>query len=88
MADEDWEALANDPANENEDGKYLCIDEFGDVLISLSLLKDCLEKISDDASHWKWAIISAHSALQCACVCLLTRTDGSGALADKSTKNC
>lgn len=42
--------------------------------------------VSRDPLYWKWAIIAAHGALSGACVCRLTRTDGSGALDKDSTK--
>ncbi|RYH06871.1 hypothetical protein [Tropicimonas sp. IMCC6043] len=80
----DWEEII--AANSSDDGRYLRTDEFEDVLASLKLLLDCLEKVSEQPHLWKWSILSAHSALQGACVCILTRTDGGGALSKDSEK--
>lgn len=61
-------------------------DEFEDVVVSLKVLRDALEQLPSDTDYWKPAIFFAHAALQGACVCLLTRTDGTGALAVNSEK--
>ena len=82
---EDWEALLGDDGE--IDKEFVNFDEFADAVTSLKLLENCLGKVADDPTFWKWAIYSAHSALQGACVCLLTGTDGLGALADKATKD-
>ena len=69
-----------------DDGTYLRTDEFKDVRVSLLLLRDMLRQVEEQPLFWKWCILAAHSALYGACVCILTRTDGLGALEDRSTK--
>ena len=78
--DVDWEDAIASLDDTKEDCSYFRLDEFDDVLSSLLLLKEYLPKTSTQPVFWKWVIVAAHSALQSACVCLLTRTDGSGAL--------
>jgi|SRR5690606_1970863 hypothetical protein len=78
-----WEELIS--SGDETDG-YLRTDEFEDVHASLTLLRGVLERILEEPALWKWAVIAGHSALQGACVCILTQTDGLGALTDKSTR--
>lgn len=66
--------------------EYLHLDEFKDTIASLKMLVIALRELENDPSFWKQAILSTHSALQGACVCILTRTDGGGALAERSEK--
>lgn len=65
---------------------YFEIDEFEDVVGSLRALVSVLGNEVTTPFDVKWAILSAHSALQGACVCFLTRTDGGGALTKDSEK--
>ena len=51
--------------------KYVRFDEVEDVLSSLGLLALCAPLVQKEPSYWKWAIISAHAALQGAMVCAL-----------------
>ena len=51
--------------------KYVRFDEVEDVLSSLGLLALCAPVVRKEPSYWKWAIISAHAALQGAMVCAL-----------------
>jgi hypothetical protein len=81
--EEDWGAIAN---NVDEDAQWLHTDEFEDVEASLDLLMRTLEVVQDKPAYWKWAIVSAHNALQSAAVCILTQTDGSGALLASTEK--
>jgi hypothetical protein len=62
------------------------IDEYQDVLSSLLVLENAVVACEITQLDVKWAIIAAHSALQGACVCLLTRTDGGGALGSTEQK--
>jgi hypothetical protein len=52
-------------------GRYVRFDEVEDVLSSLGLLALCAPLVRKEPSYWKWAIISAHAALQGAMVCAL-----------------
>jgi hypothetical protein len=65
---------------------WLRIDERTDVLSSLSLTMNCVDRLKDDPALWKWAILSLHNALQGAMVCHLSGTAQLGALSDKSVK--
>lgn len=69
-----------------DDNKYLRTDEFQDVHASLLLLEISLQKAKQNPAFWKWAILSAHSAVQGACVCLLSKTDKRGALSKQNQK--
>lgn len=80
MDAEEWPDLGVAPEG------WLDIDEFDDVRASLLILRDCLGHLTSNPLYWKWAILAAHSALQGACVCILTRTDGLGALTDRSSE--
>ena len=73
--------------DEIDDGSFFRTDEFEDVRASLLLLQHALTAIPEEPAYWKWAILAAHSAVQSACVCILTRTDGGGALEEKSEEN-
>jgi hypothetical protein len=64
--------------------KYVRFDEVEDVLSSLGLLALCAPLVREEPSYWKWAIISAHAALQGAMVCALH--DRISVLDDKSTR--
>lgn len=79
MDAEEWPDLGVAPEG------WLDIDEFDDVGASLLILRDCLGHLTSNPLYWKWAILAAHSALQGACVCFLTRTDGLGALDGESS---
>ena len=83
---EDWEMLAT-VDEEFDNPSWYRTDEFHDVQSSVLLLNKSLELVKEEAAFWKWAILSAHSAVQSACVCILTRTDGGGALDKPSEKN-
>jgi len=48
------------------------------------MLESALGCIEQDKVFWKWSILATHSAVQGACVCFLTRTDGGGALDKRS----
>ena len=65
---------------------YLILDEFEDVIASLKMALHSFELAEFDCRFWKSAIVFTHAALQGACVCLLTRTDGTGTLAQKNEK--
>ena len=69
---------------EIDDDSFVRTDEFKDVRASLLLLQHALHATPEEPAYWKWAILAAHSAVQSACVCILTRTDGGGALTDES----
>ncbi|WP_138422681.1 hypothetical protein [Maritimibacter alexandrii] len=64
---------------------YYEIDEFEDVIGSLKALAAA---VGDNPSKLevKWSFLAAHSALQGACVCILTDTRGLGALTRDSEK--
>lgn len=70
----------------NNSDTYLSTDEFEDVQASLLLVRDALIAVKTAPPYWKWAILAAHSALQGACLCILTRSDGLGALTDASSE--
>lgn len=72
--------------SESQVGQYFQCNEYSDVENSLLLLKHSLGLADDEPAYWKWIIIATHSALQGACVCILTKTDGTGALTKKSQK--
>ncbi|MEM1236481.1 MAG: hypothetical protein AAGI10_05870 [Pseudomonadota bacterium] len=61
--------------------------EFEDVIHSLIIVKDAVQKTQNAPLFWKVAIIHTHAALQGSCVCLLTRTDGTGAMTQKVEKD-
>ncbi|WP_141246483.1 hypothetical protein [Actibacterium ureilyticum] len=73
------------PADHSQD-EFHGTDEFHDVFASLVMLKLSLDMVLKEPAMWKWAILGAHSLLQGACVCFLTRTDGGGALSDESER--
>ena len=79
---EEWERQIAEFDTDNED--WLQIDEFDDVRASLLMLESALGCIEQDKVFWKWSILATHSAVQGACVCFLTRTDGGGALDKRS----
>lgn len=81
----EWDDLLGTKNQDGENGWFQA-DEFVDVAISLRTLDAALNGVTRDRTFWKLAILSAHSALQGACVCILTGTDGTGALAEKSEK--
>lgn len=64
--------------------RYVDFDEFSDVVASLNTLSWTVSNLKEAPYFWKSAILSAHSAVQGACVCILTQTDGTGAL----TREC
>ena len=66
--------------------RYVRFDEVEDVLSSLGLLALCAPLVHKEPSYWKWAIISAHAALQGAMVCALNDTSGVSVLDDKSAR--
>ena len=80
----DWEKIS--AAGVEDDASYLQTDEFEDMKASLILLRDSLSSITKEKTMWKWAIIAAHSALQGACVCILTRTDGVSSIVKRNTE--
>lgn len=80
-----WQETFGQDEQHDEDAWYTT-DEFDDVAVSLKTLLFALRQAKNDKSFWKLAILSTHSALQGACVCLLTRTDGGGALAKRDQK--
>ncbi|MEO1679424.1 MAG: hypothetical protein AAFU80_14830 [Pseudomonadota bacterium] len=65
---------------------FLELNEFSDVAASLKLLRVSLQDSVHSTIYWKPCILHSHSALQGACVCILTNTDGTGALAKSSEK--
>ena len=65
---------------------YLSTDEREDVIVSLELCADLLAKVASKPELWKWCTLSMHSALQGALVCVLSGTDGTGALNRKSQR--
>ena len=65
--------------------EYLRTDEFEEVFQGLNFIADILPLVREHPHYWKWIIISAHSALQGACVCMLTETAGTGALRKDAT---
>jgi hypothetical protein len=67
----------------NNEG-YVVFDEFADTVASLELIAAAIPQTETQPRMWKWVLLAAHSALQGACVAILTRTDGSGALDGKS----
>ncbi|MFY9786404.1 MAG: hypothetical protein WA445_11185 [Pseudolabrys sp.] len=66
--------------------KYVRFDEVEDVLSSLGLLALCAPLVREEPSYWKWAIISAHAALQGAMVCALHDTSGLSVLDKQSAR--
>ena len=65
---------------------YVSYDEFDDTIGSIAALETHLTEFENHDAAWKWVVLFTHSALQGACVCYLTRTDGSGALTKDSEK--
>ncbi|WP_299294197.1 hypothetical protein [uncultured Tateyamaria sp.] len=65
--------------------EFVNFDEFYDVQASLTSLLQALESVNQQPLLWKQVILSTHSALQGSCACILTRTDGGGAL-DKNSE--
>lgn len=63
---------------------YLRTDERVDVLASLSVCQQCLDRIEAEPGLWKWVILSMHNAMQGAMVCHLSGTAQLGALDKKS----
>jgi hypothetical protein len=77
----DLEALLaslTDP-NHLSDG-WVRINEFSDLMSSLKAVEHLIPLTNQDIGMWKWVIVSLHSAVQGTAVCILTRSDGSGAL--------
>lgn len=64
--------------------EYVRTDERQDVLASLQHCLLCLAETEHSAGTWKWVILSLHSALQGAMVCLLSGPANVGAL----TQDC
>ncbi|WP_298293971.1 hypothetical protein [uncultured Litoreibacter sp.] len=65
---------------------YVTFDEFVDVESSLLALNVALAQLPSNPLFWKSVILNTHSALQGACVCLLTKSHGGGALTEKNEK--
>lgn len=80
-----WDNILGGDEQSSRNGWFQA-DEFIDVAISLRTLDMALKGVARNPTFWKLAILSSHSALQGACVCILTGTDGTGALAEKSEK--
>lgn len=59
-------------------GKWLRTDEHLELVRALEFGAECAERAKRDTTHWKWVIISMHSALQGACVCALRGVDTAG----------
>jgi len=59
---------------------YIRTDEGADVVCSLEMLLLSLKQINNNDQHWKWVIITLHSAFQGAMVCHLSGTANIGAL--------
>lgn len=59
-------------------------DERRDVISSLKMAVVALELKENDASYWKWIILTLHSALQGAMVCHLSNTADLGACTESS----
>jgi hypothetical protein len=66
--------------------QYVHFDEVEDVLSSIDLLALCVPLLQKKPSYWKWAIVSAHSALQGAMVCALQDTSGVSVLDKDSAR--
>lgn len=62
-------------------------DEAEDVVASLKILRDCIQRVQIDAHYWKWIVLSAHSAVQGAIVCHLSGSMQIGALTKTSATN-
>jgi len=83
--EDDFEGLFEQYSEENQTD-YMRTNEFTDVQSSLRMVVNTLHLVPSDPSYWKWVILAAHSAVQGACVCLLTRTDGGGALSKQNER--
>ena len=66
--------------------EYVRTDETQDVLASLQHCLLCLAETERSPSTWKWVILSLHSALQGAMVCLLSGNANLGALTAESAR--
>jgi hypothetical protein len=66
--------------------EYLEVDEFTDVVNSVEQLCVALDRALENPKLWKDIILTSHATLQGTCVCILTRTDGTGALAKGNQK--
>lgn len=66
--------------------KYLSTNRVNEVISSLELTTENLQKVSKDANRWKWIIIATHNALQNIMVEALWLGNGFGAMTDKSVK--
>ncbi|WP_299685920.1 hypothetical protein [uncultured Tateyamaria sp.] len=63
---------------------YVEFDEFIDVEASLHSALAGLQATSGNPLFWKQVVLCTHAALQGAAVCILTRTNGGGALSKRS----
>jgi hypothetical protein len=71
-------ASLTDP-NHLSDG-WVRMNEFSDLMSSLKAVEHLITLTNHDIGMWKWVIVSLHSTVQGTAVCILTRSDGSGAL--------
>jgi hypothetical protein len=82
--DEFYRVLLAGPDAEPPSDDYVRFDERKDVLASMDLLELISPQLEANPSLWKWAIISAQSALQGAMVCALADSAGTSVLTKKS----
>jgi hypothetical protein len=68
----------------SDNEQWLQIDEATDVSASLRHFAVCVGLVKQDATAWKWAIISIHNALQGAMTCHLSGTANMGCLDKRS----
>ena len=73
-----------DPNKRYDD--WICLNEFSDLMSSLKALDYLIPLTKKDVGTWKLTILCLHSALQGTAVCLLTKSDGSGALPEATER--
>jgi hypothetical protein len=86
MSEDDafYEVLRAGPDAGRPSNAYVRFDEREDVFASLDLLTLITPLLEECPAYWKWAILSAHSALQGAMVCALADTTGTSILSKES----
>lgn len=80
----DFDRLLDSLTNPNtEQDGWVRINEFSDLLGSLRTLATLFELTKHDVTAWKWVVLCLHNCVQGTAICLLTRSDGFGALKDR-----
>ena len=80
-----WKSEVDRRKERERKERYIDTDLTLDILSSLEQCAFSLTQALQSDRHWKWVILSLHSALQGAMVCHLTGRRGTGALTEKWT---